>query len=220
MTEAEWLTCTRSVDLVFALLNMELGKSERKRRLFSVACCRRIWPLLDDSSQNAVDSVERFADGNAPASELQTAEEAAHAARRTAITNQDTRRECAADAAYNATFGEAQDIVANSAAEACVLAEHSWSEDKGKEFAHQSDLLRDIFGNPFRRVALDPAWRSVTVASLAETIYAERAFDRLPILADALEDAGCTHADILEHCRGPGPHARGCWVVDLVLGRE
>ncbi len=65
-----------------------------------------------------------------------------------------------------------------------------------------------------------PAWRSETVVALASGIYAERAFDRLPILADALEEAGCNHPDVLAHCRGSGPHARGCWVVDLVLNRS
>jgi hypothetical protein len=84
----------------------------------------------------------------------------------------------------------------------------------------QVGLLRDIFGNPFRPVAVDPAWRTATVVSLAQAIYDERAFDRLPILADALEDGGCTNADVLDHCRQPGEHVRGCWVVDLVLGKE
>ncbi|MBL8796889.1 MAG: hypothetical protein JNM56_23510 [Planctomycetia bacterium] len=79
--------------------------------------------------------------------------------------------------------------------------------------------LRDIFGNPFRPVTADPAWRTSTVVSLAQAIYDERAFDRLPILADALEDAGCDHADMLNHCRQPGDHVRGCWVVDLLLQR-
>ena len=81
-------------------------------------------------------------------------------------------------------------------------------------------LLRCIFGNPFRPVAFAPHWRSETAVSLATGIYDERAFDRLPILADALEEAGCDNADVLAHCRGDGPHARGCWVVDGVLGRE
>jgi hypothetical protein len=81
-------------------------------------------------------------------------------------------------------------------------------------------LLRDIFGNPFRPVAFDPAWRTEAAAGLARGIYEERAFERLPILADALQDAGCEHADILAHCREPGTHVRGCWVVDLVLGKE
>jgi hypothetical protein len=80
-------------------------------------------------------------------------------------------------------------------------------------------LLRCIFGNPFRPVTLDRNWLTSTVTDLARGIYADRAFDRLPILADALQDAGCDNDDILTHCRGEGPHARGCWVVDLVLGK-
>jgi hypothetical protein len=80
-------------------------------------------------------------------------------------------------------------------------------------------LLRDIFGNPFRPVTADPAWLTSTVLSLAEGIYSERAFDRLPILADALQDAGCGDAEILNHCRGGGVHVRACWVLDLVLGK-
>jgi hypothetical protein len=85
------------------------------------------------------------------------------------------------------------------------------------EFAAQTDLLRCIAGNPFRPVAADPAWLTSAVVGLAAAIYADRAFDRLPILADALEDAGCDHPDILAHCRSHPEHARGCWVVDLVL---
>ena len=80
--------------------------------------------------------------------------------------------------------------------------------------------MRCIFGNPFRPVTFDPIWRTATVTSLAQAIYDERAFDRLPILADALEDAGCTCAEMLEHCRQPSQHARGCWVVDLLLGKD
>jgi hypothetical protein len=81
-------------------------------------------------------------------------------------------------------------------------------------------ILRDIFGNPFCPVTVDPALRTGTVVSLAEAIDTGRAFDRMPILGDALEDAGCTNAEILNHCRLPGVHVRGCWVVDLILGRE
>jgi hypothetical protein len=69
-------------------------------------------------------------------------------------------------------------------------------------------------------VRLDPAWQTPTVLALARGIHANCAFDRLPILADALQDAGCDNEDILSHCRGDGPHVRGCWVVDLVLGKE
>jgi hypothetical protein len=81
-------------------------------------------------------------------------------------------------------------------------------------------ILRDIFGNPFRPVAVDPSWLTSTVVALAEGIYQERAFDRLPILADALQDAGCDSDDVLSHCRSDGPHVRGCWVVDLLTGRK
>jgi hypothetical protein len=86
------------------------------------------------------------------------------------------------------------------------------------EQAAQAGLVRDCFGNPFRPVTLDPSWLTSTVVSLAEGIYADRAFDRLPILADALQDAGCDNPEVLDHCRAPGPHVRGCWVVDLILG--
>ena len=85
------------------------------------------------------------------------------------------------------------------------------------------DLLREIFGNPFRPVALDSswlAWNDGTIPELAQSIYDQRAFDRLPALADALEVAGCTNADILNHCHSEGPHVRGCWVVDLLLGKQ
>lgn len=89
-----------------------------------------------------------------------------------------------------------------------------------KELVAQAILIRCVFGNPFRLVAFDPHWRSEIVVALATGIYAERAFDRMPILADALEEAGCDDADVLAHCRGLGPHVRGCWVVDRVLGKE
>jgi hypothetical protein len=80
-------------------------------------------------------------------------------------------------------------------------------------------LIRDIFGNPFRPVTFSPDWRTGTVVSLARQMYEGREFSAMPILADALQDAGCDNADVLDHCRGSGPHIRGCWVVDLVLGK-
>ncbi|MBL8793520.1 MAG: hypothetical protein JNM56_06430 [Planctomycetia bacterium] len=96
-----------------------------------------------------------------------------------------------------------------------------WGEKAARqEYAVQCGLLRDIFGNPFRPITIDAAWLTSTVVSLAQAIYNERAFDRLPILADALEDAGCDNADILNHCRQPGEHIRGCWCVDLLLGKQ
>lgn len=79
--------------------------------------------------------------------------------------------------------------------------------------------IRDLFGNPYRPVAVEPSWLTSTVVALANGIYEERAFDRMPILADALQDAGCDNDDVLTHCRGDSPHVRGCWVVDLLTGR-
>jgi hypothetical protein len=82
-----------------------------------------------------------------------------------------------------------------------------------------ADMIREVVGNPFRPVAFDPDWRTDTVVSLARGMYESRGFGGMPILADALQDAGCDHPDILAHCRGDGPHVRGCWVVDLVLNK-
>jgi hypothetical protein len=86
--------------------------------------------------------------------------------------------------------------------------------------ARQADLVRDVFGDPFRPAAIDPSWRSDSVRRLAQMIYEERHWDDLPILADALEDAGCADAAVLAHCRGGGEHARGCWLVDRLAGQE
>jgi hypothetical protein len=90
------------------------------------------------------------------------------------------------------------------------------------ECVAQARLLREFLGNPLRSVFLDASWRawnSSTIPGLARAIYDERRFKDLPILADALEEAGCTDAAVLDHCRQPGEHARGCWVLDLLLGK-
>jgi hypothetical protein len=98
-----------------------------------------------------------------------------------------------------------------------------WEAVKEEEEAKQAEVFREITGNPFRPVAIDPVWltwQDGTVVKLAQGIYNDRTFDRLPVLADALEEAGCDDADILGHCRHPGPHVLGCWVVDLLTGRN
>jgi hypothetical protein len=88
------------------------------------------------------------------------------------------------------------------------------------EMFHGCPLLRDIFGNPLRPIAFDASSLSPTIVQLAQTIYEARAFDRLHSLADSLEQAGCDNAVVLAHLRGPGPHVRGCWALDLILGKE
>jgi hypothetical protein len=85
---------------------------------------------------------------------------------------------------------------------------------------HNALLLLDVFGDTFQPVAFSSEWRTDTALTLARQIYDSRDFGAMPILADALQDAGCDSADVLDHCRGPGPHVRGCWVLDLVLGKE
>jgi hypothetical protein len=83
----------------------------------------------------------------------------------------------------------------------------------------QCALLRDIFGNPFRPIAFSPEWRTSTAVAIAQGMYDSRDFSPMPLLADALQDAGCEVPEIIDHCRGPGPHVRGSWVVDGVLGK-
>src|SRR5262249_33229085 len=87
-------------------------------------------------------------------------------------------------------------------------------------YEQDASLFQDIIGNPFRPAFLDSAWLTAQVKAFAQAIYDDRAFDHLPALADALEKAGCDNSDILTHCRGPRPHCRGCWALDLILGKE
>lgn len=84
--------------------------------------------------------------------------------------------------------------------------------------ARQADLIREVFGNPFRPVCASQ-WLTSDVIALARGIYEDRAFDRMPVLADALQDAGCDNVNVLDHCREPHEHVRGCWVIDLLLGK-
>jgi hypothetical protein len=112
-----------------------------------------------------------------------------------------------------------------------ALSDYSWNDNRIWPDSHcevsmlaeqqeQTKLLRDIFGNPFRPITFNPSWLTSTVTALARQMYDSRDFSAMPILADALQDSGCDNAEILEHCRGPGPHVRGCWVVDKLLAKE
>jgi hypothetical protein len=103
----------------------------------------------------------------------------------------------------------------------CGAEDDKEYQEAGQEAAllHMIHLIRCLYGNPFRPVVFNPGWRTETTVGLAARMYDGRDFHAMPILADALEEAGCDHPDVLAHCRDPGPHARGCWVIDLVLGR-
>ncbi|MDY3558189.1 hypothetical protein R5W23_001239 [Gemmata sp. JC673] len=99
-----------------------------------------------------------------------------------------------------------------------ILIDQDW--DNTRRLKRMAEVCRDVFGNPFRPVSLSQEWRTEVAAGLAHHAYRSRRFSAMPILADVLQDAGCEDEQILEHCRGSGPHVRGCWVVDLVLGKE
>jgi hypothetical protein len=213
MTEAEWLACGDPQPV----LEFLRGKaSDRKSRLFACACCRRVWHLLTDKrSRTVIEVAERFADGLSPDDELAAARSGAHAALAFVNPEDLTAEDYAALGAEAAAFPEAP----RAAGSVAWAAQNCGGQGENRS---QSALLRDIFGNPFRPVAADPswlAWNGGAVRNLARAIYDERAFDRLPVLADALEEAGCDNADVLGHCRGGGEHVRGCWVVDLLLGK-
>jgi hypothetical protein len=93
-------------------------------------------------------------------------------------------------------------------------------KERHLEARAQADILRDVFGNPFRSVPFDPGWQAPTAVGLALAVYQEPDSERMAVLADALEEAGCTEKAILDHLRGPRSHVRGCWLVDLVLAKE
>jgi hypothetical protein len=224
MTETQWLAATEPEGMLWSLRDRE---SARKLRLFGVACCRRIWPTLDDPrSRKAVEVAERFADGLVSLKKLETA----HAAAVEVAAGLDPlgsrwapsgrhRFHPAVLAANLAQTSVDVPRILRVALDARLAA----SDGGRKEGQAQADLLREVFGNPFRRVAVRPAWRrwaDGTVPRVAAGLYQEGAFHRLAILADALEDAGCTEARLLAHLRGPGPHVRGCWALDLILEKE
>jgi hypothetical protein len=210
MTEQEWL---QAADPRPMLGFLQGRASERKIRLFLVACCRRIWHLLTDKrSKQMVEVVEQFADGICDQAAVGKAKAAAWAARVTFPS-------WAARAAYEASLHSLGTARAAGRAVKVHHGEKKWYA----EMQAQASLIRDLLGPlPFRPVTLDPVWRiwhGGLLVSMAQRMYDNRDFSDMPVLSDALEEAGCDNADILAHCRGPGPHTRGCWPVDLVLGK-
>jgi hypothetical protein len=237
MTEEEWLRkverdspleMVRALNSQFSPGRTRAARKprDRKLRLFGCAACRRIWPLIPVPEQReTIEIVEQHADGLVTAKRLAAAYQAAVSAQCSPLLNGKKRSTIAV--AY-----------AHAARAVCLLSDPDYAQygasfvedvhtatvndpdDPTKEHIHQKALLLDIFGNPFRPVAFAPEWRTATAVSLARQMYGAREFGAMPILADALQDAGCDNDDVLNHCRGSGPHVRGCWVVDLVLGKE
>jgi hypothetical protein len=200
MTEAEWLACTEPEAI---WLQLRGRCSDRKLRLWACGCCRWLCGnIVPKVINRAIGGAERLAEGDLDEDEAEEIENETKGA----LANSDRREAEVACWLLHPQGWKAARMVEWVA----TTADGRW----------MTAIQRDIFGNPFRPVAADPSWLTSTVLALARGIYADRAFDRLPILADALQDAGCDNEDVLDHCRGPGPHARGCWVVDLLLGKS
>jgi hypothetical protein len=192
MTEAGWLAGDDARAMLGHLLHG--AASRRKLRLLACAVCRGADGMASERGRRAVELAERFADRAVFKRAMSAARAAARGLPRAAADNQAWR------------------------AAALTVA--------GVAEGHAVALLRDVFGNPFRPVSVDPARLTPLVSALAAVAYEERSADggldadRLAVLADALEDAGCVEADLLAHLRGPGPHVRGCWALDLILGKQ
>lgn len=243
----QWLTSTDPEAMLEFLRNAG-DPSERRCRLFACACVRRISPLAGPASLDAVAVAEQFADGRATEDELVAARRGAGPVAATRLRGHAVAVVWAASyccahwaghspnlpykpgwlAAVRAS-GHARDaVVRKAASDAQKSAGNALAVMRAARDAEvhaQAALLRDIFGDPCRsRPSVEAAWLALhdgTVKKLAEAIYVERAFERMPLLADALEDAGCTDKDILAHCREPrGVHVRGCYIIDLLLGKK
>jgi len=233
MTEKEWLRATDPQPML-EWLGSRGQLSPRKARLFAVGCCRRVWHLLtDERSRQGVEVAERFADHAATTEEL----EAACVAAWDAVVGEITLG--GGTVATRAAVWPATKVVGKDTALdtgwdtvlALVLAAEARVKKeviRKTESEAQAALLRCILGPlAFRGLPpLDPfvlCWNDRTIPLLAQAMRDQRDFSavRMAILADALEDAGCTNEEILQHCREPGTqHARGCWVVDHLTGRS
>ncbi len=216
MTEAEWLT---SSDLPHLITRLRSG-SARKLRLFACACAWRAWQVSrDGEGREAIELAERVADGNGTAAELARVHNATRRAWGEASFYASHPLSCWMSVTLDDPKRAALETANNAA---LAVAQPGTPHGRGHRAAErqaQLALLRDVFGNPFWHVVFDPVWLSLVVTGVAQQIYLERSFDSVPILADALEDAGCDNAELLNHLRGPGPHVRGCWAIDLLLAK-
>ena len=218
MTEADWLAASDPTPM---LVFVRDKASDRKLRLFGCGCSRQAWSLqVSQATRAAVDAAEAFADGLLDAASLRAAREAAGGAQDRMALNEIPFNGQAISAARAGPQVRWVEVPAGSRAAPDLSQRFGAANAVNLERNTQAELFRCIFGNPFRPVTLDPSWLTTTVIALAEGIYQDRAFDRLPILADALQDSGCDNEDVLNHCRSDRPHVRGCWVIDLLTGRK
>jgi hypothetical protein len=229
MTEADWWAATdpdRLIDWLF----FDARAADRKLRLFSVACCESLrHHVRDPGVLAALGLAEAFADGRIDAAALATAHTAAWGNFHARHSRYDVSPAEVSGAEAVCLYPTAQDphrdrdrYREDDDAPYALLIAYFIDHPRAKaHFPRLVRLLHDVFGPlPFREVAVGPGWLTSDVVSLARGIYDEKAFDRMPILADALQDAGCDNDEVLTHCRREGwEHVRGCWVIDLLLGR-
>jgi hypothetical protein len=215
MTEAEWATCNNPKAMLTFLADQRKA-SERQYRLFCCACFRRVWHVMTDPlARKAVEVAERYADGMADDAEREEA--LAEAAQARWFGTGAARWAVVAFARTAAMM--AVDVTGQTAA--CPPGKEYDPDLWAAETPKQGDLLRDIFGPlPFRPVAIAPPWRTAEVCGLAQAIYDERSFDQMLALGQALYRVGCSDRDMLNHCLGSEEHARGCWVIDLLLEKN
>jgi hypothetical protein len=214
MTEAEWLA-GEDPKVLFA----NHGRADlRKRRLFACGCCRAVWAILPDRRcRVALRKLEESADDVRNDRLRRDAYNAANAAYLDLARAGHPKRSAACAVVCAAYPGVTPNLFGNIE---FALTESGGSSLRSVRLIELA-VLRDIFGNPFRPVVFSPSWRTDTAVSLAQQMYDAREFSAMPILADALQDAGCDSDDILSHCRDTNAtHVRGCWVVDLVLGKQ
>jgi hypothetical protein len=229
VTEVEWLAATNSEEL---LRGFRAGAAHRKLLLLACGCCRRKWFEISDTAlRQKVALAERYADGRITEEEFfQTVRDVQLSpTNHPVVSNLRTAVLSLGALHHDHSPASIVEIVLRIA-EAAGYADAGstlrnprrsihFRRARERELAAQAVLVRDVFGNPFRTVAFAPEWRTDTAVALAQQMYDSREFSALPILADALQDVGCADEDVLNHCRGNGPHVRGCWVVDRVLGR-
>jgi hypothetical protein len=221
MTEASWLACEDA----YPMIDLIQGQSsERKLRLFGAACCRRLWHLLTDRrSMEMIAVAERRADGHASEEEFLAARTAAAEVDNGKLDATHYAEEAASLLSWNADDGYDSGYHVKF-----LWYDVGFTLGQGKRAAMLVALLRDMVGNPFRPVTVNPAvlaWNDAVIVRLARAAYEERHLpsgeldlQRLAVLADALEEAGAP-AELVAHLRSPGPHVRGCFAVDLCLGK-
>jgi hypothetical protein len=250
VTDSDWLAGDDPRALYAHLrrvANPRLARTRRRLRLYACACCRHVWDLLGPEARAAVEVSERYADGLAGGPELSAARrkvqvifpgswlgevsERLRQKEEAPATRQEraSLRRALAEARFAAVWTTSPGItpVAWQVAMRARQAARDAALDPKEAFARagraQAGLLRDLFGDLSRSAAADvavPAGKGNLVREMARAIYDERRFDELPVLADALEDAGCSDEDLLGHCRSGAEHVRGCWALDLVRGRD